>query len=144
MKCLGISRMFYEYDIGQILKVFIARYNPVISDSCSCKNYGISDAAQKSFTLIPPGQDSDFPAYRYDQTSDSHLTNNILNGSGILLLAEKFYHFCQSEHGSEEIRSVSLDVIFYFRNMTVIIFNPDPGINEVPDTDPPPRVQKIQ
>jgi hypothetical protein len=28
--------------------------------------------------------------------------------------------------------------------MTIIIFNPGPGINEVSDTDPPPPVQRIQ
>ena len=136
--------MFYEYDIGQILKVFITRYNPVVSDSCSCKNYGVSDATQKSFTLISPGQDGDFPAYRYNQTSDSHLTNNVLNGTGIFLLPQKFYHLCQGKHGSEEISSVIFNIFLYFRDMTIIIFNPGPGINEVSDTDPPPPEQRIQ
>lgn len=136
--------MFYEYNIGQILKVYITRYNPVVSDSCSCKNYGVSDATQKSFTLIPPGPDGNFPAYRYNQTSDSHLTNNVLNGTGILLLTKEFYHLCQGKHGCEEINSVIFDVFLYFRDMTIIIFNPDPGINEISDTDPPPPVRRIQ
>ncbi|MCJ7741385.1 MAG: hypothetical protein MUO95_01700 [Methanoregula sp.] len=72
------------------------------------------------------------------------ISNNVLNGTGILLLPQEFYHLCQRKHGSEEISSVIFDVFLYFRDMTIIIFNPSPGINEVSDTDPPPPEQRIQ
>ena len=122
----------------------VTRYNRVVSDPCSCKNNGVSDIPGKSFIPVSPGQDGNFPADRYDQASDSYLVNNILNGTWILCPAKKCNHLGQGKHGCEEICRTGFDVILYFRDMAMIIFNSYPGINEVPDRDPPPLVQRIR